>query len=99
MKYIILIGDGMADRPIKKLGYKTCLQKAFTPNMDKVASEGEVGRIRTIPPGFASGSDVAILSIFGYDPAQYYTGRAPLEAATKKIKKFCFNFSFIKQTC
>ena len=86
MKYIILIGDGMADRHLKKLGNKTCLQKAYIPNMDKIAAKGEVGRVRTIPPGFAPGSDVAILSIFGYDPAKYYTGRAPLEAASKKIK-------------
>ncbi len=86
MKYIILIGDGMADRPLKRLGNKTCLQKAYIPNMDTIASEGEVGRARTIPPGFPPGSDVAILSIFGYDPAKYYTGRAPLEAASKKIE-------------
>jgi 2,3-bisphosphoglycerate-independent phosphoglycerate mutase len=86
MKYIVLIGDGMADWPIKELGNKTCLQKAYTPNMDRIASEGEVGMIRTIPRGFPSGSDVAALSIFGYDPSEYYTGRAPLEAAARGIK-------------
>lgn len=86
MKYIILVGDGMADRPIKKLGYKTCLQKAATPNMDKIASEGEVGRLRTIPRRFIPGSDIANLSIFGYDPSKYYSGRAPLEAAYRGIK-------------
>jgi 2,3-bisphosphoglycerate-independent phosphoglycerate mutase len=86
MKYIILIGDGMAGRPLRQLGNSTCLQKAHTPNMDKIASEGEVGMVRTIPPGLSPGSDVAILSIFGYNPMRYYTGRAPLEAASKGIK-------------
>jgi 2,3-bisphosphoglycerate-independent phosphoglycerate mutase len=86
MKYIVLIGDGMADRPVKKLGYKTCLQEAVTTNMDKIASGGEVGSVRTIPPGFAPGSDIANLSIFGYDPSKYYTGRAPLEAVARGIK-------------
>lgn len=86
MKYIVLVGDGMADRPIKELGYRTCLQKAFTPNMDKIASEGEVGKIRTVPKGFLPGSDVANLSILGYDPSRFYSGRAPLEAAYRGIK-------------
>ena len=85
MKYIILVGDGMADRPIRKIGYKTCLQKAATPNMDKIASEGKVGRIRTIPRGFPLGSDVANLSILGYDPSKYYSGRAPFEAAYRGV--------------
>ncbi len=86
MKYIILVGDGMADRPLKKLGYKTCLQKAHTPNMDRIAAEGETGRSRTVPQGLAPGSDVANLSIFGYNPARYYSGRAPIEAAYRGIK-------------
>lgn len=86
MKYIVLVGDGMADRSIKELGYQTCLQKAFTPNMDKIASEGEVGKLRTIPKGFLPGSDVANLSILGYDPFRYYSGRAPLEAAYRGMK-------------
>lgn len=86
MKYVVLVGDGMADRPIKKLGYKTCLQKAHTPNMDKIAAEGEIGRLKTIPRGFAPGSDVANLSIFGYNPSRYYSGRAPIEAAYRGIK-------------
>lgn len=81
-KYVLIIGDGMADRPIEELGGLTPLKKAFTPNMDKLAAEGIVGRVRTIPEGFHPGSDVANLSIFGYDPARYYTGRAPLEAAS-----------------
>lgn len=86
MKYIILVGDGMADRPIKELGNKTCLQKAHTPNMDRLAAEGEVGIARTVPRGFDPGSDVANLSILGYDPAKYYSGRAPIEAEYRGIK-------------
>lgn len=82
MKYIVIIGDGMADRPLKELGGKTPLQKAFTPNMDKLAYEGIIGKVRTIPKGFYPGSDVANLSILGYDPREFYTGRAPLEAAS-----------------
>ncbi len=85
MKYLVLVGDGMADRPLKQLGYRTCLQKARTPNMDRLASEGEVGKARTIPQGFDPGSDVANLSILGYDPSKYYSGRAPLEAAYRGI--------------
>lgn len=86
MKYIVLIGDGMTGRPLKELGNRTCLQKAHTPNMDRLASEGMTGIAHTIPPGFHPGSDVANLSILGYNPAQYYTGRAPLEAASIGVK-------------
>ncbi len=86
MKYIVLIGDGMADRPIKSIGFKTCLQKASTPNMDKIASQGQVGKVRTIPEGFPPGSDIANLSILGYNPSKYYSGRAPLEAIFRGIK-------------
>jgi 2,3-bisphosphoglycerate-independent phosphoglycerate mutase len=86
MKYIVLVGDGMADWPLKKLGYKTCLQHAPTPNMDFLASQGEVGKVRTIPSGFDPGSDVANLSILGYDPLRYYSGRAPIEAVYRGIK-------------
>jgi len=82
MKYIVIIGDGMADRPIKELNGKTPLQEAFTPNMDKLAYEGIIGGVRTVPEGLYPGSDVANLSILGYDPRKYYTGRAPLEAAS-----------------
>jgi 2,3-bisphosphoglycerate-independent phosphoglycerate mutase len=86
VKYIILIGDGMADRPLKELGGRTPLQAAFTPNMDKLARKGILGSVRTIPEGFPPGSDVANLSILGYDPRQFYSGRAPLEAASMGIK-------------
>jgi len=80
MKYAILVGDGMADYPLKDLGGKTPLETARTPNMDRVAACG-IGRVRTIPEGMEPGSDVANLSLMGYDPVQYHTGRSPLEAA------------------
>ncbi len=82
MKYIILLGDGMADLPHADLGGKTCLQAAKTPNMDHLASRGKVGMVRTVPEGFQPGSDVANLSVLGYDPRKYYSGRSPLEAAS-----------------
>ncbi|NOY38928.1 MAG: phosphoglycerate mutase, partial [Nitrospirae bacterium] len=85
MKYII-IGDGMADRPIEELNGKTPLQAAFTPNMDRLARTGTLGKVRTIPDGFSPGSDVANLSILGYNPAQYYPGRAPLEAVSMDVQ-------------
>jgi len=82
VKYIVIIGDGMADRPLEELGGKTPLQKANTPNMDRLAASSILGRVRTVPEGMHPGSDVANLSILGYDPAKYYSGRAPLEAAS-----------------
>lgn len=85
-KYIVLIGDGMADRPIDEIGGLTPLKKALTANMDKLAHKGIIGKVRTIPEGFHPGSDIANLSILGYDPAKYYTGRAPLEAASIGVK-------------
>jgi len=86
MKYVVIIGDGMADRPLKELSGKTPLQKAFTPNMDSLAASSILGSVRTIPKGFHSGSDVANLSILGYNPLKFYTGRAPFEAASIGIK-------------
>ncbi|MCG6552672.1 MAG: cofactor-independent phosphoglycerate mutase [Candidatus Magnetominusculus sp. LBB02] len=85
MKYIVLIGDGMADTPLEALGGLTPLQKAATANMDALASGGICGMVRTVPDGFPPGSDVANLSILGYDPRSYYSGRAPLEAASMGI--------------
>jgi 2,3-bisphosphoglycerate-independent phosphoglycerate mutase len=82
MKFIILLGDGMADRPRQDLGGKTCLQAARTPNLDQLATLGQVGMVHTVPEGYAPGSDVANLSVLGYDPRTYYTGRSPLEAAS-----------------
>jgi 2,3-bisphosphoglycerate-independent phosphoglycerate mutase len=82
MKYIILLGDGMADRPHPDLGGRTCLQAANTPNLDRLATLGQVGMVHTIPEGYPPGSDVANLSVMGYDPKKCYTGRSPLEAAS-----------------
>ncbi len=76
----------MADRPLRKLNYRTCLQQANTPNMDGLAKDGEVGIVKTIPDGFDPGSDIANLSILGYNPQKYYSGRAPLEAAFRGIR-------------
>lgn len=80
MKYVIVLGDGMADNPIKELEGKTPLQVAWKPNIDKIAALGTVGLVRTIPKGCTAGSDVANLSVLGYDPRKYYSGRSPLEA-------------------
>ncbi|MEO5359552.1 MAG: cofactor-independent phosphoglycerate mutase [Nitrospirota bacterium] len=85
MKYIVLIGDGMADMPLEAIGGLTPLQKAVTANMDILASGGTLGMVRTVPEGFPPGSDVANLSILGYNPKDYYSGRAPLEAASMGI--------------
>ena len=86
MKYIVLVGDGMADYPINELGNKTPLEAAKIPNMNFIAKNGRVGLVHTIPEGFAPASDVANLSIIGYDPVKYYSGRGPLEAANMGIK-------------
>ncbi len=86
MKYVVIIGDGMADWPVKELDGKTPLQKAYTPNMDRLAVEGILGKVRTIPEGMHPGSDIANLSILGYNPMEFYSGRAPLEAASIGVK-------------
>jgi 2,3-bisphosphoglycerate-independent phosphoglycerate mutase len=85
MKYAIIIPDGAADEPLKELGGRTPFEVARTPNMDRVAALGRQGLARTVPEGFESGSDVAIMTLLGYDPARYHTGRAPLEAAAQRI--------------
>ncbi|MBI5460388.1 cofactor-independent phosphoglycerate mutase [Methanobacterium sp.] len=82
MKYIVVIGDGMVDQPLKELDGETPLQRAETPNMDFIAKNGSCGMLATVPQGMEPGSDVANLSIMGYDPKKYYTGRGPLEAAS-----------------
>ena len=82
MKYVIILGDGMADEPIGALGGKTPLQVANKPVINSLAKKGEVGLCKTIPDGMKPGSDTANLSVLGYDPAVYYTGRSPLEAAS-----------------
>jgi 2,3-bisphosphoglycerate-independent phosphoglycerate mutase len=81
MKYAIVIPDGCADEPQESLGGKTPLQAARTPHMDRIARQGVVGRSNNVPPTLTPASDVATLSLFGYDPLEVYTGRAPLEAA------------------
>jgi len=85
MKYLILVGDGMGDYPIAELNGKTPLEAANTPNMDALCRKGEFFLNHTVPEGFPPGSDVANMSLMGYDPALYYTGRAPLEAAAMGI--------------
>ena len=80
MKYIVILCDGMADEPLEKLGGKTPLEAARTPNMDRLAKCAEIGMVRTVPEGMAPGSDTANLSVIGYDPEKYYSGRSPLEA-------------------
>jgi len=86
MKYVILLGDGMADEPIEELGGKTPLQAANTPNMDQLARRGISGLAETVPLAFHPGSDVANLSVFGYDPASCYSGRSPLEASSMGVE-------------
>lgn len=86
MKYILIIGDGMADNPVPSLGNKTPLQQASIPVMDALAAKGEVGSVINCPAGLPAGSDTAILSIFGADPKLCYTGRSPLEAAATGIQ-------------
>lgn len=80
MKYIVVLGDGMADRPVDALGGKTPLEAAVTPVMDELASKGTLGTVQNVPAGMAPGSDVANLSVLGYDPTANYSGRSPLEA-------------------
>ena len=86
MKYILIIGDGMADYSIPELGDKTPLQAAYKPNMDAIATRGRNGLIKNVPDDLSPGSDVAICSVLGYDPKVYCTGRGPLEAPSRGIK-------------
>ena len=80
MKYVVVLGDGMADQPIPELGDKTPLEYAKTPMMDELAKKSEIGMVHTVPDGMSPGSDTANLSVLGYDPKKYYSGRSPLEA-------------------
>ena len=82
MKYIVILGDGMADYPIEALGNKTILESAYKPNIDALAKKGILGMVKTVPDGMKPGSDVANLSAMGYDPESCYTGRSPLEAVS-----------------
>jgi len=94
VKYVIMVGDGMADYPVESLRGRTPLMVARTPHMDWMASQGEIGLVRTVPEGFTPGSEIANLSIFGYDPIRYYTGRGPLEAASLKVKLAADDIAF-----
>ncbi len=85
-KYAIIIPDGAADEPIKELGNKTVLEAAEIPNMDRISSQGKQGLVQTIPDGMEAGSDVAQMSLLGYDPVRYYSGRAPIEAVARDIR-------------
>ena len=80
MKYLVVLGDGMADEPIESLGNKTPLEYAKTPTLDRLSKWSEIGLVHTIPEGMSPGSDTANLSVMGYDPKKYYSGRSPLEA-------------------
>lgn len=85
MKYVIVLPDGAADEPVAKLGGKTPLEVAEKPNIDWISLNGRQGCVVTVPKGFSPGSDVATLSLFGYDPHRFYDGRAPLEAAAQGL--------------
>ncbi len=85
-KYAIIVPDGAADKPLEELGGETVLQAAETPNMDKISTQGRIGLVRTIPAGLEPGSDVAQMSLLGYDPLKFYTGRAPIEAVARNIQ-------------
>ncbi|MBP3621352.1 MAG: cofactor-independent phosphoglycerate mutase [Lachnospiraceae bacterium] len=94
MKYVIVLGDGMADYPIADIGGKTPLEYANTPTMDKLAAVSEVGLVHTIPDGMSPGSDTANLSVIGYDPKIYYSGRSPLEALSIGVDMETTDISF-----
>jgi 2,3-bisphosphoglycerate-independent phosphoglycerate mutase len=85
-KYVIIVPDGAADEPIEQFGNKTALEAADKPNMDKISRRGRLGLVRTVPVNMEPGSDVAQMSLLGYDPRRYYPGRAPIEAAARNIK-------------
>ncbi|MGQ5711603.1 cofactor-independent phosphoglycerate mutase [Desulforudis sp. DRI-14] len=93
-RYVIVLGDGMADTPRPELGGLTPLQYAGTPHMDRVAASGVMGLVRTVPEGLPPGSDVANLSVMGYDPLRYYTGRSPLEAVSMGVELGAADIAF-----
>lgn len=94
MKYIIVLSDGMAGRPLEELGGKTTLEAADTPNFDRLAEKAEIGLASMVPEGMAPGSDIANLSVMGYDPKIYYTGRSPLEALSIGVDMAADDVSF-----
>jgi len=99
MKYVVIVPDGAADYPIEELGEKTPLEVADTPNIDSLAKKGMLGRVKNVPKGFTPASDIANLSLLGYEPQKYYSGRGPLEAANIGVKlrenDLAFRFNLI----
>ncbi len=85
-KYVIIVPDGAADKPLEQFGERTVLEAAETPNMDRVSKQGRQGLVKTIPDDMEAGSDIAQMSLLGYDPRTFYSGRAPIEAAARNIK-------------
>src|SRR4029078_6231635 len=102
MKYALVIPDGCADEPQPGLGGRTPLQAAVTPHMDAVARRGIVGQVADLPISMPSGSDVGTMSLFGYDPQKYHTGRAPIEDAAQGIQlgymDWCVRCTFVTVT-
>ncbi|MBR6407133.1 MAG: cofactor-independent phosphoglycerate mutase [Clostridia bacterium] len=94
MKYVVLLCDGMADYPIEELGGRTPMEAANKPNMDRLAAKSYVGLAKTVPNGFPAGSDVANLSMLGYSPKEYYTGRSPLEAVSMGVQMDADDLAF-----
>ena len=94
MKYIVVLGDGMADYPVKELEGKTPLQYANTPTMDYMAKHGTLGMVKTVPQGMPAGSDTANMAVFGYDPFVYYSGRSPFEAASMGVPMLDTDITF-----
>ena len=103
MKYIVILGDGMSDYPVDELNSRTPLQVAKKPNMDFIAKKGVSGMLKTIQDGFEPGSDVANLSVLGYDVRKCHTGRAPIEAANMGINlsndEVAFRCNFFTEEC
>ena len=94
MKYIVILCDGMADEPLEELNGKTPMEVAHTPNLDRLAKSSEIGMVQTVPDGMAPGSDTSNLSVIGYDPKEYYTGRSPLEALSVGVDMSPTDISF-----
>ena len=86
MKYVIILGDGMSDEPVEALGGRTPLEAASTPAMDELAAKGEMGMVQNVPAGMSPGSEIANLSVMGYDPLTDFTGRSPLEALSVGVE-------------
>ena len=99
MKYILVVPDGMGDKPVRALKGKTPLEAAHTPHMDYFARHGVVGLTRNIPEGFVPGTDIGCMSVFGYDPRKYFTGRGPLEAGRARDRTWAEGPGVPLQSC